>query len=73
MCGSHHHAIEPPSADDWPESDDEFVDIYSSVDGDIAQGASLDDGWLHMIRSAPSALIAPQCSHSALSAYMHDG
>ena len=71
--GSHHHTIEPPPADHWSESDDELVDIYSSVDGDIAQATGLDDGWLHMIRSAPSAIIAPQCSHSALSAYMCDG
>ena len=75
-CGSHgscRHTIEPPPADHWLESDDEFVDIYGSVDGDIAQAASLDDGWPHMIRSAPSAIVAPQCSHSALSAYMCDG
>ena len=70
--GSCHCAIKPPSTDHWSESDDEFVDIYGSVDGNIAQTAGLDNGWLHMIRSAPSALIAPQCSHSALSAYMHD-
>ena len=72
-CGSRCHTIEPPPADHWSESDDKFVDIYSSVDGDIAQAAGLDDGWPCMIRSAPSAIIAPQCSHSALSAYMHDG
>ena len=36
LCGSHHHTIEPPPADHWSESDDEFVDIYGSVDGDIA-------------------------------------
>ena len=71
--GSHCCTIEPPPADHWLESDDEFVDIYGSVDGDIAQATGLDDGWLCMIRSAPSASIAPQCSHSALSAYMHDG
>ena len=72
-CGSHHRTIEPPPADHWPESDDKLVDIYGSVDGDIAQAASLDDGWPRMIMSAPSAIVAPQCSHSALSAYMHDG
>ena len=31
--GSHCHTIEPPPADHWSESDDEFVDIYGSVDG----------------------------------------
>ena len=71
--GSHHHTIEPPPADHWSESDDEFIDIYGSVDGGIAQAASLDDGWLHMIRSAPSASIAPQCSRSTLSTYVCDG
>ena len=44
LCGSCRHAIEPPPADHWSESDDKFVDIYGSVDGDIAQAASLDDG-----------------------------
>ena len=75
-CGSRGsccRTIEPPPADHWSESDDEFVDIYGSVDGDIAQAAGLDDGWPHMIRSAPSAIIAPQCSRSALSTYMRDG
>ena len=66
-------AVMPLSLLYWSESDDEFVDIYSSVDGDIAQATGLDDGWPRMIRSAPSALIAPQCSRSALSAYMRDG
>ena len=73
LCGSCYHTIEPPPADHWSESDEEFIDIYGSVDGDIAQAASLDNGWPCMIRSAPSAIIAPQCSHSAPSAYMHDG
>ena len=75
-CGLHGScccAIEPPPADHWSESDDEFVDIYGLVDGDIAQTAGLDNGWPHMIRSAPSASIACQCSHSALSTYMCDG
>ena len=75
-CGSHGSrccTIEPPSTDHWSESDNEFVDVYGSVNGDIAQAASLDDGWLHIIRPASSAPIAPQCSHSALSAYMRDG
>ena len=72
-CGSHCCAIKPSLADHWSESDDEFIDIYGTVNGDIAQAASLDDGWPCMIRSAPSALITPQCSCSALSAYMHDG
>ena len=72
-CGSRCCAIEPPPTDHWSESDDKFVDIYSSVNGDTSQATSLDDGWLHMIRSAPSASIAPQCSCSALSTYMHDG
>ena len=70
--GSHKCAIEAPSADHW--SEDDFVDIYRSVNGDITEAAGLEeDPWLVMIRSAPSAIIAPQCSHSALSAYMHDG
>ena len=59
-CGSHGSCcctIEPPPADHWLESDDEFVDIYGSVNGDIAQAAGLDDGWSCMIRSAPSVLI----------------
>ena len=43
-------AIEPPPADHWSESDDEFVDIYGLVDGNIAQTAGLDNGWPHMIR-----------------------
>ena len=72
-CGSHNCTIEPPPTDHWSESNNEFIDIYGSVDGDIAQAAGLDNGWPCMIRSAPSASIAPQCSHSALSAYMHDG
>ena len=42
--GSHCCTIEPPPANHWSESDDEFVDIYGSVDGDIAQAAGLDDG-----------------------------
>ena len=73
LHGSCCHAIEPPPADHWSESDDEFVDIYSSVDRNIAQTAGLDDGWPHMIRSAPFASIVPQCSHPAPSTYMHDG
>ena len=73
LHGSRCRTIEPPPADHWSESDDKFVDIYGSVDGDIAQAAGLDDGWPCMIRSAPSAIIAPQCSHPALSAYMRDG
>ena len=52
-CGSRRCTIEPSPADHWSESDDEFVDIYGSVDGDIAQAASLDNRWPHMIRSAP--------------------
>ena len=51
-CDSHHHAIEPLPADHWSESDDEFIDIYGSVDGDIAQATGLDNGWPCMIRSA---------------------
>ena len=73
MCGSHHHTIEPPPADHWSEHDNELIDIYGSVDGNIAQATGLDDKWPHMTRSAPSAFIAPQCSCSALSAYMCDG
>ena len=72
LHGSRRCTIEPLPADHWLESDNEFIDIYGSVDGDIAQAAGLDDGWPHMIRSAPSASIAPQCSHSALSTYMCD-
>ena len=73
LCGSRCCTIEPPPTDHWLESDDKFVDIYNSVNGNTSQAASLDNGWVRMIRSAPSASIAPQCSHSALSAYMHDG
>ena len=70
--GSHKHAIEAPPADHW--SEDDFVGIYRSVDGDITEVTGLEeDPWLVMIRSAPSASFAPQCSCSALSAYMHDG
>ena len=55
-------------------SEDDFVDIYGSVTGDITEAAGLEeDPWPVIIRSAPSAIVAPQCSHSALSAYMHDG
>ena len=43
-CGSHCCAIKPSLADHWSESDDEFIDIYGTVNGDIAQAASLDDG-----------------------------
>ena len=61
-----------PPADHW--SEDDFVDIYGSVNGDIAEATGLEeDPWLVMIRSAPSASFAPQCSHSALSTYMRDG
>ena len=61
-----------PPADHW--SEDDFIDIYGSVDGDITEAAGLEeDPWPVMIRSAPSAIIAPQCSYSALSAYMCDG
>ena len=74
-CGSHgsrKHAIEAPPTDHW--SEDDFVDTYRLVDGDIAEAAGLEeDPWPVMIRSAPSASFAPQCSCSALSAYMHDG
>ena len=73
LHGSCCHTIEPPPADHWSESDNKLVDIYGSIDGDIAQAAGLDNGWPCMIRSAPSALIVPQCSHSALLTYMHDG
>ena len=70
--GSRKHTIEAPPADHW--SEDDFIDIYESVDGDIAKAAGLEeDPWPVMIRSAPSAIVAPQCSHSALSAYMRDG
>ena len=70
--GSCKCAIEAPPADHW--SEDDFIDIYGSVDGDITEAAGLEeDPWPVMIRSAPSAIIAPQCSHSALSAYMCDG
>ena len=72
LCRSRKCTIEAPSADHW--SEDDFVDIYRSVDGDIAETAGLEeDPWPVMIRSAPSAIVAPQCSHSALSSYMHDG
>ena len=70
--GSRKRTIEAPPADHW--SEDNFVDIYRSVDGDIAEATGLEeDSWLVMIRSAPSAIVAPQCSCSALSAYMRDG
>ena len=52
LRGSRCCAIEPPPADNWSESDDKFIDIYGSVDGDIAQATGLDNGWPHMIRSA---------------------
>ena len=69
---SHKCAIEAPPADHW--SEDDFIDIYGSVDGDITGAAGLkEDPWLVIIRSAPFASFAPQCSHSALSAYMCDG
>ena len=71
--GSHCHTIEPSPADHWSESDDEFIDTYGSIDVDIAQAASLDDGWPCIIRLVPSAFIATQCSCSTLSTYMHDG
>ena len=74
-CGLHRSckcAIEAPPADHW--SEDDFIDIYGSVDRDIAEAAGLEeDPWPVIIRSAPSASIAPQCSHSTLSAHMCDG
>ena len=36
---SHKCAIEAPPADHW--SEDDFIDIYGSVDGDIAEAAGL--------------------------------
>ena len=36
LCGSRRHTIEPPPTDHWSERDDEFIDIYGSVNGDIA-------------------------------------
>ena len=72
LCRSCKRAIQAPPADHW--SEDDFIDIHGSVNGDIAEATGLkEDPWLVMIRSAPSAIIAPQCSCSALSAYMHDG
>ena len=44
LHGSHCCAIEPPPADHWSERNEEFVDIYGSINGDIAQAAGLDDG-----------------------------
>ena len=70
--GSHKCAIEAPPANHW--SEDDFVDIYGLVNGDIAEAAGLEeDPWPVMIRSASSAISAPQCSCSALSTYMCDG
>ena len=61
-----------PPTDHW--SEDDFIDIYGSVDGDITEATGLEeDPWPVMIRSAPSASFAPQCSCSALSTYMCDG
>ena len=74
LGGSCHCAIEPPPADHWSESENEFIDIYGPVDGDIAQTASLDNICMATHdKVSPFASFTPQFSCSALSAYMCDG
>ena len=45
LCRSCKCAIEAPPADHW--SEDDFIDIYRSVDGNITEVAGLEAlGWL---------------------------